>query len=122
QPAEGSLLTLEMVHSAFEAAIDAFFLIRPVFSEDGQIDDFIFVAVNAAAEAQMSMSRDELVGQRMCEILPINREQGFFEQYVRVYETGMPLNQEYSVGPGYPAPGWYIHNAVRITDGVAILN
>lgn len=120
--AEGSLLTLEMMHSAFDAALDAFYLIRPVFGEDGKIEDFVFVAVNSAAEAQMSMSREELVGRRLCEVLPINREQGFFDQYVRVYETGFPLNQEYSVGPGYPAPGWYIHNAVRITDGVAILN
>lgn len=121
-PAEGSLLTLEMVYSAFEAAIDAFYLLRPVFSEDGLIEDFIFVAVNAAAEAQMSVSREELLGKRLCEVYPINREQGFFDQYVRVYETGLPLNQEYSVGPGYPAPGWYIHNAVRVTDGLAILN
>lgn len=122
QAAEGSLLTPEMIQSAFDAAIDAFYLIRPIFDSGGRIEDFVFVAVNAAAEAQMSMSRGELVGNRLCETLPVNREQGFFEQYVRVYETGRPLNQEYSIGAGYPAPGWYIHNAVRITDGIAIFN
>jgi PAS domain-containing protein len=122
QTVEGSLPTLEMMQSAFEASFDAFYLLRPAFDEDGEVEDFVFVAVNAAAEAQLSMPRDVLLGERLCEVLPVNREQGFFDQYVRVWETGLPLNQEYSIAPGYPAPGWYIHNAIRITDGIAILN
>jgi len=113
---EAELATLR---AAIEGCFDAFFLLRSVRDAAGEIVDFVFIEVNHAAELEMKMTRAELVGHRICELFPVNRRAGFFEQYRRVAETGEPLEQEFQLFDGYP--GWYQHQVVPAGDGVAIV-
>lgn len=112
----------ERLRAAMEGSLDAIFWLESVRSADGEIEDFVFVDMNAAAERQMSMNRGELLGRRICEAFPINRTAGFFEQYKRVVETRQPLNQEYEVPAPHAAPGYYWHLVVPVGDGVIITN
>jgi diguanylate cyclase (GGDEF)-like protein/PAS domain S-box-containing protein len=88
--------------------------------ENGKIIDFYFDYVNKHTEHMLSMSRDNLLGQRICELFPINRTNGFFDQYVKVVETNTPLEQEFDIPGDAQAPGWYRHQVVPLADGVAI--
>jgi diguanylate cyclase (GGDEF)-like protein/PAS domain S-box-containing protein len=110
----------ERFRTAAEAGLDAFMILQSERDDSGKIVDFCFNYVNKHTEHMLSMSRDNLLGQRICELFPINRTNGFFEQYVQVVETHTPLEQEFDIPGDEHAPGWYRHQVVPLADGVAI--
>lgn len=112
----------ERYRSAMEASLDAFFLLESVRDDAGGIVDFRFVEVNDNALQQMNTTRATLIDALLCELYPLNRTDGFFDRYKQVVLTGQPLVQEYFVPEGYPSPGWYQYQAVKVGDGVAIVN
>ena len=113
---EAELATLR---GAIEGCFDAFFLLRSVRDEAGQIIDFTFVELNEAAVRELQMDRAVLIGRRVCELFPVNRRAGFFDQYRRVAETREPLDQEFQLFER--TQGWYQHRVVPAGDGVAIV-
>ncbi|MEW6402830.1 MAG: PAS domain S-box protein, partial [Chloroflexota bacterium] len=112
----------ERFRAAFNGHLDAFFLLKGWRDETGQVTDFVFVDMNARAEEQFGIPREKLLGRRIGEALPINRTGGFFEKYLKVFETGQALEEEYSIPQGHAAPGWYYHQVIPLSDGVAITN
>ena len=66
------------------------------------------------------MNRDQLLGKRLCETLPINREAGFFEKYKRVVDTGIPLEEEFFLPETHVPEAWYYHQVVKVHDGILI--
>jgi PAS domain S-box-containing protein len=106
--------------AASDASLDCMILLRSDRDEAGRIRDFIFVELNRRTEEMLGRSRDHMIGKRLCEELPINREAGFFEKYKRVAETGEPLIEEFFL-PETHVPGcWYFHQVVRMNDGIFI--
>ena len=81
---------------ANDASLDALLLLRGERHDTFELRDFIFTDLNRRAEDMLRMSCEQLLGRRLCEVLPINREVGFFEKYKRVVDTGIPLR---SCGP-----------------------
>jgi PAS domain S-box-containing protein len=105
-----------------EASLDAFYLLESVRDGRGEIIDFRIVEVNENAVREIGLTREQLVGANICELFPVNRTNGFFEQYKQVVLTGQPLVQEYMIPAEHTAPGWYYHQAVKVDDGLAINN
>ncbi len=106
--------------AAVEGSLDAFFIFQSLRDEEGCIIDFTFADLNSKGEKMISMSKEEVIGKRLCELLPINRTGGFFEKYVRVVETGIVLEEEFPLSiPEVPA-SWLQHQVVPLNDGVAI--
>jgi PAS domain-containing protein len=105
---EGARATLQ---AALEASLDAFYVLRCERNDAGEIVDFVFTEVNRFALQRMQKVREELIGQRLCELYPSNRSAGFFARYRRVVETHEPLDEEYMLHEGrgslrmVPAPG-----------------
>ncbi len=76
--------------------------------------------INARCEVLLGLPRHAAVGQRLCELLPVNRTQGFFDKYVQVMSMGAVLEEEFEVtAPELPAI-WIHHQVVPLEDGVAI--
>lgn len=92
---------LEESRARYRAAVDAshdgFFIFQAERDETGAISDFIFTALNPAAEQLIGRKAEEVMGGRLCELIPVNRTGGFFERYVRVVETGEPLDEEFAI-------------------------
>jgi PAS domain S-box-containing protein len=107
---------------ALEGSLDAVYMLEAARDANGRVVDFVFREINASAERELQMTREELIGRGICELFPINREAGFFEQYKAVLETGTSLQREYFVPEGNTAPGWYYHQVVPCGDGVIIFN
>ncbi|MFS8868521.1 PAS domain S-box protein [Synechococcus sp. H65.1] len=108
--------------AALEASLDAIYLLEAVRDPfTGEIVDFVFVDVNAKGEELISRRREEILGQRLCELLPINRTAGFFEKYKRVVETRIPLEEEFPIS-GQPdlRARWLHHQVVPVGDGILI--
>ncbi len=106
--------------AAAEGSLDAFFIYKSLRDETGRIIDFTFTDLNSKGEKMISMSKDEVIGKRMCELLPINRTGGFFEKYVKVVETGIPLEEEFPISTPEVTASWLQHQVVPLSDGIAI--
>lgn len=108
-------------HITTESSFDAIFLLKSVRNRAGEIVDFEFVDLNEQGAKLISRSKSEIIHQSLCQLLPINRTQGFFEKYKQVVETGIPLVEEFpsSTMPGVSA-AWLHHQVVPLNDGLAI--
>lgn len=106
--------------AAIEAGFDSFIAMEPIRDSAGKVADFRIVDVNRNAEKLVSKSRWELVGNRLCEVLPVNRERGFFERYVRVLETQTPLEEDFALFNSADRFLCLRHQVVPLGDGVAI--
>ncbi|HEU4321938.1 MAG TPA: diguanylate cyclase [Roseiflexaceae bacterium] len=106
--------------AAAEGNFDAFFLLESVRDAEGRICDFRFVYANKGAERIINLPREQLVGRLLCELIPINRSGGFFDRYVRVVETGAPLEEEFPISAPEICAEWLHHQVVPVDDGIAI--
>jgi PAS domain S-box-containing protein len=106
--------------AAVEGSLDSFFVFQSLRDETGRIEDFIFVDLNANGEKLISMSKQDVIGKKLCELLPINRTGGFFEKYVRVVETREVLEEEFPIRTPEVNAAWLHHQVVPLADGIAI--
>jgi len=112
----------ERYRQTIEGFRDAVYILDVHRDQGGEVDDFVFATLNGAALSELSMKREELIGNKICELFPINREAGFFDDYKQVFLTGEPFKREYEVPSDHAAPGFYRQLVVPLTEGVAIFN
>ena len=112
------------LRTTIEASDDGYYLLKAVFDEDilHNVIDFRIIEVNEAACKQLSMTREQLLNGLICELFPVNKTGGFFEQYKDVYLSGEKLEQEYYIPEGRAGTGWYYHQVVKVADGLVIMN
>ena len=106
--------------AAADGSLDAFYVLRSVRDGAGDVLDFEFVDLNARAEALLGRERHLVLGQRLCELIPANRSNGYFEKYRRVLETAHVLEEEFEVTSRDYDAAWIHHQVVPLNDGVAI--
>ncbi|XWK90952.1 MAG: PAS domain S-box protein [Phormidium sp.] len=105
---------------AQELSLDAFTILESVRDETGQIVDFKWTYVNPTAARILQKSQEELLGERLLELLPGNKANSeLFERYVKVVETGEPHDIELRY-ESEGIVGWFRNMAVKLDDGVAI--
>jgi PAS domain S-box-containing protein len=112
----------QRLRQAIAGSRDAIYLLEAERDSKGEIADFRFTEVNEAAERELSMTREQLIGQSICKLFPVNREAGFFERYRQVAASGQPYSQEYEIPKDRPAPGFYRHFVAKLHNGVVIFN
>jgi len=106
--------------AAAEGSLDAFYLLESMRDAQGRITDFRFVEVNRRGAALIGLAPEMIVGKALCELLPVNRSGGFFDKYVRVLESGTPLEEEFGIDTPLVAARWLRHQVVPTGDGIAI--
>lgn len=110
----------ERFRIAQELSLDAFTVLRSVRDETGNIMDFEWTYVNPTAARVLNHTIEELVGQRLLQLLPGNQTNSdLFERYVQVVETGEPHDLELHY-ESEGIQGWFRNMAVKLEDGVAI--
>jgi diguanylate cyclase (GGDEF)-like protein/PAS domain S-box-containing protein len=102
--------------AAMESGLDAFYILRAERDERGEIFDFRFTYVTARGAALVSLTPPQVEGQLLCELLPINRSQGFFDKYKTVVETGVALAEEFKIDQPGVVASWISHQIVRLGD------
>ena len=112
----------ELFRIAKEASLDSFLTFQALRDAQGQVIDFVFTDMNANAERMLQLSREHLIGKRMCEELEVNRTNGFFEKYRTVVETGIPLEEEFHLPETHVPAAWRYHQVVKLGDGIAIFH
>ncbi|VTR91561.1 multi-sensor hybrid histidine kinase : PAS/PAC sensor hybrid histidine kinase OS=uncultured bacterium GN=ACD_75C00374G0005 PE=4 SV=1: PAS_3: PAS_4: PAS_8: PAS_3: HisKA: HATPase_c: Response_reg [Gemmata massiliana] len=110
----------DALRAAMQGSLDAVFVLASDRDANGCVTDFVITDVNANGERLIAMDRDHVVGRRLCKVLPVNRTGGYFDRYVRVVETGEPLEEEFPITTDDGRALWLHHQVVRAGDGVVI--
>ena len=84
-----------------------------------EIEDFEWKLVNSVAEQMVGRTQVGLVGRRLLVEMPGNRTEGLFDLYVKVVETGMPLNHEHFY-EHEKVTMWFHTSAVKLGDGFVV--
>ncbi|TGL57777.1 PAS domain S-box protein [Leptospira jelokensis] len=112
----------ERFKASLEASFESIYFLSILKDNEGTIIDFLFTEMNEKGSKNLGVPKEELIGKRICELYPINLENGFFEQYKQVFLTKEPLEQDYTIPDGYYTPGYFHHIVLPTTDGVVIYN
>ncbi|MBD2532414.1 PAS domain-containing protein [Nostoc flagelliforme FACHB-838] len=81
----------ERFRTSVENMLDCFGIYQAVRNEQGQIVDFRTEYVNDAACLNNQVTRGQQIGRGLCELLPVHRDSGLFDEYCQVVETGQAL-------------------------------
>jgi PAS domain S-box-containing protein len=92
---------------------------RAVRGPGGEIADFEWELCNAAAERMVGRPAAELVGKRLLVEMPGNLEDGLFDRYVEVVESGEELHLEHYY-EHEKVRTWFETCAVRHGDGFVV--
>ncbi|AZQ68721.1 PAS domain S-box protein [Silicimonas algicola] len=98
---------------------DGFMMLKPVRSDEGAIVDLEWTFVNAAAGDIVGRNPDDLVGRLLLVEMPGNRDEGLFDAYVEVIETGQTWQREFHYDHG-GIVAWFRTTAARAGDGLAL--
>ncbi len=92
---------------------------KSVLDKKGEIIDFEKVIVNSATEQMSGRTKEYLIGKRLAEEYPGCKTDGLFDKFVKVAETGVPLDLEHF----YDHDGiskWFRMRAGKINNGIVI--
>ncbi len=109
----------QRLRAAREASLDALVVYESVRNTRGRIVDFRCVDANQRGLEFAGLSRDEVVGSRLCERFPGLCGNGLFARHVEVVETGIPLENEFPVGGLGFGEKWVHYQVVKVGDGFA---
>ena len=110
-----------LLRLSFNASQEAIYILEPVWEKE-EVIDFKIRDINKKAEKELQMDRETLVNRNICELFPINLENGYFDQYKKAFLEKKIFTQEYTVPKGYPGAGDYFHQIVPFSGGVLIYN
>jgi len=105
--------------SVLNSSLDGIMAFRSVRDWQGRIVDFAWLLSNPAACNMVGRSGDYLIGKRLLEEMPGNREEGLFDGYVRTVETGEPYQREFYYNYD-GVESWFEAVAVKLEDGFSV--
>lgn len=108
-----------LLDGVLNSSLDGVMAFRTLRDCQGKIVDFQWLLVNPAAEKMIGRTSDELIGKQMLKEMPEHLHQGLFAFYIRVVETGEPLEREFY----YEHDGiksWFLITAVKLEDGFTV--
>ncbi|MFL6659812.1 MAG: EAL domain-containing protein [Massilia sp.] len=110
----------ETYAAASEASLDAFFVMRSLTAGQGKITDFIIEATNTRAEKLAGMSKAQLRGKSLSEVLPAYITNGIFEDLVKVTLVGGVHEAEWQAA-ALPEEQWLHRQVVAVEGGVVAI-
>ncbi|MEM1445398.1 MAG: PAS domain-containing protein [Planctomycetota bacterium] len=125
QSFEVARLNEERFRALMDGSLDAIYLFRSVRDDKNEIIDFEFIDINRRGADLVTRTPEQVIGQRLCELLPVNRTNGYFEEYRQVTQTRRPFIDEIRVDAedasdqGIRAT-WMQRQVIPLDDGVAI--
>lgn len=110
------------LRAVLDASISSIFYMRAIRNEaSGRIVDFRINLANRTTERSTNLTPEQVIGRTLLEMFPGNVENGFFEAYVRVVETGQPERMTRPYRDERGLEGWFEISAVKQSpDGVVV--
>ncbi|MGI9175575.1 MAG: PAS domain S-box protein, partial [Rhodothermales bacterium] len=109
----------ELLSGVLTSSLEGIMAMESIRGGADEIEDFRFLHVNPRAGEILKRTPEDLLGKRMLEELTGVREEGLFDAYVRVIETGAPLRTELRYEHD-GVRGWFQLGAVKLGDGFTV--
>lgn len=94
-------------------------MFTPIRAGTGEIIDLEWTFSNKAGSNMAGREPEDLIGKRLLEEMPGNKEEGLFDAYVLVVETGQTWQNEFFYDHG-GIQKWFRTTAARTGDGLAL--
>ena len=109
----------EQFRGSQEAAIQGYGMLRAVHDMAGEVADFEFEYINPRGAKLANRPPQELMGRRLCDVLPGARHTKLFERLTEVQTTSQPTEfEEHYVEDG--AHRWFRNMVVKVGDRIAV--
>jgi len=105
--------------SILDSSLNGIMAFRSVRDEQNKIIDFEWLLSNPTSCKLVDRSESDLIGNRLLAELPGNRDEGLFDLYVQVVESGEPMQHEfYYCQDGIDS--WFENVVVKLGDGFVV--
>lgn len=111
--------TEDQLRAAAQGSLDAFYILHPKFDANGAVTDLRCVEANAKTEALLGVSRNDLTGRNLGEVLPSLFAQ-VFPSYLSTLATGKALEEQFALQTASGTSIWVRHQVVPLAKGVAV--
>ncbi len=105
--------------SILDSSLNGIMTFKSVRDTGNQIVDFEWIFSNDVAGDIVGKKTEQLIGSRLLELLPGNKETGLFDRYCSVVETGEHISFEQH----YPKDNidkWFNISAAKLEDGFTV--
>ena len=109
-----------LLASILNSSLDGVVAYSAVRNSEGNIVDFQWLLINPAAEKFYGLLLNEIVGKNLLVELSQFRNNGLFDLYVSVVETGETVDGEFSYEHERDTIVWLHIVAVKLNDGLAV--
>lgn len=104
-----------------DASINSIIAMTAMRDDQGTIVDFMMDMANEAVIKSNFMTPDQIVGKSLLTVFPGNKENGFFDLYVEVINTGQAGQSTQYYRDKFGLEGWFEVSAVKQAgDGVVV--
>jgi len=103
-----------------EGSLDSFYVLKTLRDADGNIHDFLITEINARGTLLLAKPKSQIIGRKLCELLPVIRTSGFFDRYVKVVNTREALEEEREIVTPDIKARWIQQQIIAIDNGVAV--
>ena len=114
-------LAQETWAAASEASPDAFFVLRTIAGQHGQVVDFTIVTTNSRAEQLTGLRKEQLAGRPMSLMLPAAFSVGIFADLAAVAQDGAAREAEWLARSLPQGERWLHRQAVAVEGGVVVI-
>ncbi|HYC28612.1 MAG TPA: PAS domain-containing protein, partial [Chitinophagaceae bacterium] len=102
-----------LIGSILEASLDGIYALKAIRDTEGRITDFQYLFANHNTARLLKRNVGEVIGSSMLELLPENRNNGFFDAFCNILDTGKVLRGETHFITNH-IDGWYDYVIVPI--------
>lgn len=109
----------DLLASVLDTSLDGIMAFSSMRDAQGNIVDFSIDFVNRKCEEIVGRTTDQLINNTLLEEFPGNKEDGLFNKYIQVVETGEPFYTEHH----YAHDGldhWFSIKAAKCADGFTV--
>lgn len=111
----------ETYYAASEASLDAVFVLRALYEDDDTVSDFILDNANDRGARMFGKNKAQLIGKRLCQVLPQCRSNGLLEEFAAVALTGQVCEVEWKNDMANTPAAWLYRQVVKVEDGVVVI-
>jgi PAS domain S-box-containing protein len=109
-----------VTNSILDASLNGIYSLVAVRNSEGSVVDFEYLFVNSVIAEMLGKTADEVVGKSIFEIIPENRNNGFFELFCEVLQRGEPVrNQTHFITS--TLDHWFDYVVVRMDENTLVV-
>ncbi|GAB2557802.1 PAS domain-containing sensor histidine kinase [Spirosoma aerophilum] len=109
------------LRTTLDASLNSIIAMTALRDASNTVVDFMMDTANEAVIKSNFMTPDQIIGRPLLTVFPGNKDNGFFDLYVRVVETGQPEQSSQYYRDEFGLEGWFEVSAVKQgSNGVVV--